>query len=409
VGSGNPPTETWGPGNIYLTGDVTVPTGVRLVINPGTTIKAQPLADDRLSGNDPSRIEVIVAGTLQSNGAALDRVLLTSARPVPPGAPPDWTPPRRDWRGLRFADTSDDAQNLLRSTDVRAGWNGIEFDGGASALDDVTSEGSFAAGLNLKPGTQSALPALQVTGGSFSRNGGNRSGVSTFSNSTPPSFTFEQTVVEENYGDGIGGNGLNGPASAVLERIQMRGNRGWGMADTSTDITEFRLIGSVIENNYLGGFRVYPRTAAIHGNQFILNRGPALGMSVPQRFQERRLVCHEEPLRHERLEPIRRDEPPDDRVSPTTASRPTYSLTASNISSASTIVPHLHLHFNSVLAAASGRQLSLGSGFGFDARRNWWGDETTNRDGAAVPPKTSRPYTTRWTIQLSDSSTTGTT
>ncbi len=69
--------ETWtGPAPIVLQGDVIVPAGTTLTIDPGTTVHAQFLTDKTYGGLDPSRIEIIVEGVLESNGAVGNEVRL---------------------------------------------------------------------------------------------------------------------------------------------------------------------------------------------------------------------------------------------------------------------------------------------------------------------------------------------
>ena len=152
--------QTWS-GEIELTGDVIVEAGTTLTVLAGTDVKARALVDDRLGGEDTSRIELIVRGNLVTQGTLGTPVTFGSAAVVPQ---------RRDWFGLRFESTSDAALNDLDSTRVTAAWHGLEFRQTFSALDDVWSTGNFGIGLNLSS-VDATIPSSAITGGSFSDNG----------------------------------------------------------------------------------------------------------------------------------------------------------------------------------------------------------------------------------------------
>ncbi|RLE17913.1 MAG: hypothetical protein DRJ50_13540 [Actinobacteria bacterium] len=93
------PTETWGhpsvPQTITLTGDVVVPEDTTLTIYPGTKIQAQPLADNLQGGVDPSRIELIVLGTLIMQGDGPGSIEFRSS---------SITPLAGHWYGIRYGD-----------------------------------------------------------------------------------------------------------------------------------------------------------------------------------------------------------------------------------------------------------------------------------------------------------------
>ena len=78
--------ETW-TGMVTVTGDVTVPAGVTLTIDPGATIKFQALNDD-VGGGDASRSELFVQGTLVATGTSGSPIVFTSTATVP--AAGDW-------------------------------------------------------------------------------------------------------------------------------------------------------------------------------------------------------------------------------------------------------------------------------------------------------------------------------
>jgi hypothetical protein len=80
--------DTWGPGVITVTGDIWINAGVTIVITPGTTVR-MALTDGLSGGADPTRVEYIVAGTLQADGP----VTFTSQ---------SGTPACEDWVGIFF-------------------------------------------------------------------------------------------------------------------------------------------------------------------------------------------------------------------------------------------------------------------------------------------------------------------
>jgi len=60
--------ETWS-GTVHVGGDVTVPAGVTLTIESGTTVEFAATEDDQESGHSPAKAELIVYGSLQATGA----------------------------------------------------------------------------------------------------------------------------------------------------------------------------------------------------------------------------------------------------------------------------------------------------------------------------------------------------
>ena len=83
--------EEWS-GEILITGDVTVPSGVTLTIAPGAVVLFQALNDDRGAGANGSRAELVVNGTLSSEGTEAEPIIFTSS---------SGNPAKGDWYGIR--------------------------------------------------------------------------------------------------------------------------------------------------------------------------------------------------------------------------------------------------------------------------------------------------------------------
>ncbi|MBU1456813.1 MAG: hypothetical protein KKD01_19010, partial [Proteobacteria bacterium] len=80
--------ETWS-GTVYLEGDVIVPSGITLTVQPGTRVYFPQLLDRTFSGNNSSKTELIIHGTLIAEGTEVEPVAF-----VPPlyasRQPGDW-------------------------------------------------------------------------------------------------------------------------------------------------------------------------------------------------------------------------------------------------------------------------------------------------------------------------------
>ncbi|MBW2108270.1 MAG: right-handed parallel beta-helix repeat-containing protein, partial [Deltaproteobacteria bacterium] len=88
-----PGDETWS-GTVTLTGDVTVPVGVTLTIEPGTEIVFPAGADDTGGGEAPGLTELIVNGSLSAVGAEGSKITFRSSAP---------SPAKGDWGGIRVS------------------------------------------------------------------------------------------------------------------------------------------------------------------------------------------------------------------------------------------------------------------------------------------------------------------
>jgi len=86
IAGGNVINQTWTPaGSPYLLqGDVTVPAGAFLSIQPGVVVQAAA-GDAQGSGRDAARVELTVLGTLTAAGTAGSPITFQSAAPGTPG------------------------------------------------------------------------------------------------------------------------------------------------------------------------------------------------------------------------------------------------------------------------------------------------------------------------------------
>lgn len=105
--------ETWS-GTVILSGDVLVPAGITLTIQPGTIIKAEPLQDGNNSG-DRGRVELFIdGGILNATGTAESPIKFQSNADIPePG----------DWGGVRI----NDGNATLKHFTIDAAYTSLAF------------------------------------------------------------------------------------------------------------------------------------------------------------------------------------------------------------------------------------------------------------------------------------------
>jgi len=130
--------EVWS-GTVTLTGDVTVPAGVTLTVQPGTKVRFPAGADSTTAGTDPARTELLVRGSLRAMGEAASPIVFTSASAVPA---------KGDWGGIRVSWT-------MGTTALQLDWCVVEY---------------ATAGVRVEAAT--GLRTAMITRSSIRNNGG---------------------------------------------------------------------------------------------------------------------------------------------------------------------------------------------------------------------------------------------
>ncbi|MBD3869453.1 MAG: right-handed parallel beta-helix repeat-containing protein, partial [Acidobacteria bacterium] len=258
--------QTWS-GAIELTGDVIVEAGSTLTLAAGTTVKARALVDDRLDGEDTSRIELIVRGNLVTQGTGGAPVSLSSTRIVPE---------KRDWRGMRFEATSDAAFNDLDWTTVDAGWHGIEFRDTWSTLDEVSCNNNHEIGLYL-PSSATFPASTTIAGGSFLNNGTYGMRV----NAIDGTWVLDGVEFGNNGSIGLFVWSCNGDGPITMNGINSHDNGSYG-AYLYNCIRPVELLASTIDGNTSTGFySVSATTVVARANTFTNQGGVAMNLSSP--------------------------------------------------------------------------------------------------------------------------------
>lgn len=101
-GYGNIITDVTWHNDIDIKGDIFVPSGVTLTVDPGVTVKFAASSDAASGGVDTTLCELIVEGTLIANGTDSNRIRFVSSSSTTPG----------QWYGIRFVDTTCSACSL---------------------------------------------------------------------------------------------------------------------------------------------------------------------------------------------------------------------------------------------------------------------------------------------------------
>ena len=151
-----PKTTTWS-GEIYLIGDVVIPSGVTVTINPGTVINFRPDTDVYEAGLDTIRSEIVVqnGGSLLANGTIQNPIIFQSSFRA------DGTDPSGEgWAGaikIKDEETGEitDYDPILYNPG-KDDWGGIRNEGGTLTLQNcVISDAEVGVEVTGYQGTTS--------------------------------------------------------------------------------------------------------------------------------------------------------------------------------------------------------------------------------------------------------------
>ncbi len=299
--------ETWSGGPIVLEGDVVVPAGITLTVDPGTVVRAQYLTDSTYGGLDPSRIEIIVQGVMKSDGALGNETVWESSR-AGTGAS------KGDWYGIRYLDTTTDTLSVVQHTQIGHAVNGVKLESAAPDVFDSTihdcsqnglsgSSGSLAKTLWVLSGNTiqdndadgvnvTGYTRVDVLGATITGNGGrglsidagsnvvtvtgatvsNNGATGVWINSAGTGFILLDSIIDSNGGDGVYVS--NGGTSSRMERLTVSNNAVNGIYAVGG--SELVLLKSVISGNQRGLRIGNPRLVAAY-NSITGNTGNLLG------------------------------------------------------------------------------------------------------------------------------------
>ena len=150
-----PKTTTWS-GEIYLIGDVVIPSGVTLTINPGTVINFRPDTDVYEAGLDTTRSEIVIqnGGSLIANGNIQNPIIFQSSFRA------DGTDPSAEgWKGaiqIRNEEGDGNDYDPILYNPGKDDWGGIRNEGGTLTLQNcVISDAEVGVEVTGYQGTTS--------------------------------------------------------------------------------------------------------------------------------------------------------------------------------------------------------------------------------------------------------------
>ena len=135
-GSGTLDADTTLSGPVDLTGDIVVPDGVTLTVEPGSLLKFKANSDDTSGGWDGTRGEIRVYGRINVLGDEGERVALTSDG----GA-------ASDWLGIVFSDTT--ASGWIEYADITSAVYGLSFESSLSTPITADNPRPWVQNINI--------------------------------------------------------------------------------------------------------------------------------------------------------------------------------------------------------------------------------------------------------------------
>ncbi|MCC6338184.1 MAG: right-handed parallel beta-helix repeat-containing protein, partial [Myxococcales bacterium] len=220
-------TTTWA-GSVTMTGDVTVPAGATLVVQPGTTVTAAT-TDAIGGGSNATKVELIVNGTLTVSGVSGGGVVFTGAgtgasawggiRVMTGGAATiSWATIDELMLGLEVNVPSTlglSNSTLSGSTQCLRSVSGTGT--GTYTVTNTTFSGCIQGGVTAHAGGDLSLTGSAVTGTSSSYSAVTQSG---------GTLSLSQTRVTNNGSTGVA---VTGGTTTTIDRSTVSLNGGYGL------------------------------------------------------------------------------------------------------------------------------------------------------------------------------------
>ena len=147
---------TWS-GVITLDGDVTIPRGVTLTIDPGSRILCSPKTDKTSGGIDPERIELIVQGTLQAKGTGSDGQIVFTSNAS--------DPQMNDWYGIIIKNRKTPSE--INHSVVEYGYKGITCYGSSPVINGCEVRFNYYIGISCEVRAKPRISNSIILGNGF--------------------------------------------------------------------------------------------------------------------------------------------------------------------------------------------------------------------------------------------------
>jgi cysteine-rich repeat protein/parallel beta-helix repeat protein len=215
-------------------GDLTVPAGVTLTIEPGVTLSFASSTDIMLAGQNPSRGELTVRGTLIANGSTTNPITIQST-----------STSAGSWYGVDL----DTAQNsVLDDLTIRYATYGLVYrtTGSGNQLSNLTVESASSYGFWLRAGAPSLDNVSSIGSGNY--------GYYITDSSSP---TFTRCIARNSGSMGVYITHNTPGHSVSLTRCTLHANGSYGMysgASTGNGAT-ITVVGSIVTGSSYGLYR----------------------------------------------------------------------------------------------------------------------------------------------------------
>jgi hypothetical protein len=223
-----------------LRGDLTIPAGRSLTIEPGTELRATPVDDTQRAGADLSRVELRVFGALRAAGRPDAPIRFTSARTVPA---------TNDWVGIALL--GDTRGSVLEHIEVAWGGTAVSHQSsGPFAISDAVIRNHRYHGIQVgaaagpadirrvtvrdctSHGIQSEGADVSVVSSVLLRSG--QSGMAQTMGGPLDRFVFVNNTSVSNTGDGLWLSRSSNDSVAFVENNIFAYNTNYGFSDANT-------------------------------------------------------------------------------------------------------------------------------------------------------------------------------